>query len=911
MTTPSRKLRRLNTRFSLRILSIAGCISFLTSIVLLLAIPAENSQNPILGLSLNRFFILLIPSFLFIASATLFFASFKISSAIIQRIEHVLYASSRYSRWLILLATIILLYCTQFILQGKEITEPFTQSYYERLTPLALAFSIVSFTFLLLWVLSHPQQQKLFRTIQNAGFGSFLITFGSILCLWGFIAWSRIGLIATDIGAGWNSLGTPLLGWQAILSWGATGIITGLLFKYHQSIGSYLTRHLDLTLCIIFYVLAFILWMSAPLAPSWFAAPPRPPNFEYYPNSDASVYDTTAQSALAGSGFSSWGAEFAIRPFYAFILALFHLIEGPGYEDIIWLQVLLLAFIPVLFYALTKRLHNRFTATIAALFIIFREYNAIWLGDEITNAHAKLLMSDLPTTLTALLAVYLGIQWLQQPKKHWRAPLWLGTTFGVGILIRPEFAILLASILIIAYISYRPNRLAWFRSSLLIILATFTFISPWIGRNYLKTGKIFLDYPHFRADLFAKRYRDYQIPDTQEKDNKTPAPIPQHTPSIAPTPATGGPIQDSTPPTGQIEPKSLFEQALQYVAQKPQAVIKFIANHFTNSAIQSVLYLPSTYRFTDSMITFLGHRDVNLLTQQCCQAESYIRRLPFWHKWDGALPKQSFIPVLLNLSFISLGIVTIARQHKWLTALPLLSAAAYYGINALVRNSGGRYILPMDWIGMLYFAAGIGNLTREIWVNIKPAFALSPMFSFTNLSSDDRKHTAKPVHYYILLLLFIFSLGMTIPLFESLFPETFDVTYTNNILQKALTNTHSSNNEEILQFIQGDGIALSGIALYPRFHPVGVGEMGSTWPAFYPRQYPRITFYMVGERNIGVILPHLTKPDAFPNGAEVLIIGCARKAYIDALAVIVHPASTDPIILYREGEGAIPVCNQD
>ena len=35
-------------------------------------------------------------------------------------------------------------------------------------------------------------------------------------------------------------------------------------------------------------------------------------------------------------------------------------------------------------------------------------------------------------------------------------------------------------------------------------------------------------------------------------------------------------------------------------------------------------------------------------------------------------------------------------------------------INALVRNSGGRYILPIDWVGIFYYSIGLGQLT--LWV---------------------------------------------------------------------------------------------------------------------------------------------------------------------------------------------------
>ena len=133
----------------------------------------------------------------------------------------------------------------------------------------------------------------------------------------------------------------------------------------------------------IVWAVAFGIWIAQPLKPNWFAAEARPPNMVAYPNSDASVYDITAQNLLLGEGFKTRGSPYTIRPMYGFLLATFHAIGGLDYEPIIWMQVALLALIPALLYTLTTRIHNRYSGILVALLFILRERNAIIMGDTI------------------------------------------------------------------------------------------------------------------------------------------------------------------------------------------------------------------------------------------------------------------------------------------------------------------------------------------------------------------------------------------------------------------------------------------------------------------------------------------------------------------------------------------------
>ena len=300
---------------------------------------------------------------------------------------------------------------------------------------------------------------------------------------------------------------------------------------------------IDLVVSIILWAAAFALWNSIPLTANWFAAPPRAPNQVIYPNSDAYLYDTTGQSLLTGEGFKTQNAPFAIRPLYALFLAGLHALGGPDYEPITWMQVAVLALIPVLLYWITHHIHNRVSGLIAAALLIFREANAIILGSSITTSHSKLLMADLPTTLGVMLLILLIIRWLQNPTQRLTLTLISGAVTGAFMLIRPEIAVLLPFLGLVALLqllfvyprlselnkveitlsnkAFKKGVKIWTKGLLLIVIGLVLFLVPWIWRNYQLTGTIYLDSPSYRSDLFALRYQEY-APDNNATNEKNP-----------------------------------------------------------------------------------------------------------------------------------------------------------------------------------------------------------------------------------------------------------------------------------------------------------------------------------------------------------------------------------------------------
>ena len=127
-------------------------------------------------------------------------------------------------------------------------------------------------------------------------------------------------------------------------------------------------------------MIAFLVWRGAPIIPNAFIDQPRPPNFQYFPNLDAVIYDRTALSLLAtgklqtyiGTGDALWIGR---RPLLAVFLAGLHWLSGGDYSQLIMIQLGFFSLLPVLVYLFTKTLHNRFSGVLTAGIIIVRNLN--------------------------------------------------------------------------------------------------------------------------------------------------------------------------------------------------------------------------------------------------------------------------------------------------------------------------------------------------------------------------------------------------------------------------------------------------------------------------------------------------------------------------------------------------------
>lgn len=822
----------------------------------LLSIPGESQD-----LSVSRLALLATAAALTAGFAALLVRSLRDHAWVERSITHLtrLAAEPRRSSALQLGAALLALAAGYFTLRAPGITEPYTQAYFVRLAPLTAWLAGMGAQTLVFLPLFTPAGWRGWLPHSRRGWLSLSLV-GVFGALWAFIALSGLGLQYDALGR--YSLGAPLLETQVALVW-VIGTAALILQSRRAPDGFTARRYLEWLLPLGIWLGAVLVWSLTPLTPSWFLAAPRAPSFTFAPNSDALIYDTSGQSLLVGHGLSFEIRPYTRRPLLSLFMAFIEAAGGLEYLTTTLVQIMVLAGFPVLLYWLGRRLHSLPAGVMAAGLLILREANAISAADIITTSHARLLMSDLPTTLMVTLLVFLLVRWVQDhptgTHNSKAMPLLVGLTLGATILIRMETAALAGPLLLVVAWNWRKHLAYSVGSIALVALGAALVISPWIIRNYRMSGEIFLDEPVGRAQLIGQRFNE----------NPTLS-APQYAPGE----------------TSQQFTERMTEGATDFILSNPGKVIAYIANHYLTSQSQLALGLPSSFRLFESLIALSGRQDPARFWQECCTVESYMRGLPYWDEtWNGSLPPGAALMIAVNLVLLAIGL-SQANERGLAGWIPLLFSLTHLAVNAIFRNSGGRYILPADWIAMLYFGIGLAQVTQT-WLK-RRGWALPEVpvqAAYSSARAPRQEWQAAGLAAALALLV-----GSLPVIAEQVVPPRYTAEFQAALVEK-LWQSGAVNNAQQTTLAQNLEV-FSGRALYPRFYPADDGEPGVRPTNFTVRPYARTAFMLSGPLNLRVQMLGTAAPQEFPHGADVLVFGCLKQPYFNVMALAVFdPAS--------------------
>jgi hypothetical protein len=677
------------------------------------------------------------------------------------------------------------------------------------------------------------QDSKISKTFKL----SLVLFFVSILFI-GIMLYSGFGVSAAEDY--WYGAGVPILASQLIAA-----ILSGIFFLQVEKRTEF--QRYDLIIFLLIYVVTAVLWAREPLQKSFLFIGPYAPNRVLYPFADAALFDTASQFALIGQNFLFYNVQFFERALYISFLVYLHSLVGQDYGQLMALQAAIFAVFPALVYLVGRSLNLRVIGFVAAIIAMLRGINSIAASNMIDMANPKMMLTDFPTAIGMVLIVLFTIEWLKGPQQKWHYAVWIGGIIGLTIMLRTNTLLLLIFIPLYAIFKFSPEWKKWLISSFLLILAVFAVTLPWELRNQSHGGQIY-------SSIFAKFQNVIQQ---------------RYTPPTDP---------DSLLPQEQILSLGSFKQ-LQALAELSEAdlvqaerpcdkVTCFVPNHFLHNILTSILILP-----TSPILDDLRH--------------TVKESLPYWDpRWHGVFPIPSLLLFVLNIFFITLGISVACRQGKLVGLIPLAIFMFYDLSNGFARTSGGRYIVPIDWIVTIYFLMGVFQVITLFANSLNIKWSLFNETVEPNISKQ--KFVANDLLKVVVILAILFGVGTLVPLAERLHANRFQ----NLDISKALKEheTQISNAgldlQEIHVFLQNPNAEISvGRALYPRYYIENEGEVH-----FYPvvvMGFPRTTFTLIGPKGEqGIVLPG-NKPRYFPQGVDTIVLGCKEQFYIDALAVII------------------------
>jgi hypothetical protein len=695
---------------------------------------------------------------------------------------------------------------------------------------------------------------------------SLILFFPSILVV-GAMLYSKFGVYAPEDY--WYGAGVPILVSQLILA-----ILGGVFFLQLEK--GWNRKQFDLIVVLFIYIVTAVLWAREPLQESFLFIGPYPPNRVLYPFADAALFDTASQFALIGENFLFFNGQFFERALYISFLVYLHSLFGQDYGELMAAQAAIFAVFPALVYLIGKSLNTRAVGFAAAIVATLRGINSIAASNMIDMANPKMMLTDFPTAIGMALVVYLACEWVQKPQQKWDYALWIGGVIGLAIMLRTNALFILLLIPLYSILRFRRDWKRWLASCFLLILAVLAITLPWELRNQSLGGKMYDSIFNKFQNVIEQRYTPPSQPDSSLPQENSLSVISFKSLQI---------LIEFHPEADAAQTNRPCDQ-----------MACFVPNHFVHNILTSILVLPTSPTLDDLRHTV---------------KESY----PYWRPdWEGSFPNQSLFFFVLNIFFVVLGISVAWKHHRLASLVPLAIFVFYNLSNGFARTSGGRYIVPIDWIMILYFLIGVFQIITLSANVLGIGWTLFPETSApgTSRQSSLRNDLSR----VLVILAILFGLGALTPLAETLHPDR----YQNYDISKALSERESQiasaglSLQEVKSFLQNPNAEISvGRALYPRYYIENEGEVH-----FYPvvvMGFPRTTFTLIGdEGEKGIVLPG-EKPKHFPHAVDAIVLGCREKFYVDALAVIILDEKGS--VYTRSPESALqcplkqPVCDNN
>jgi hypothetical protein len=547
-------------------------------------------------------------------------------------------------------------------------------------------------------------------------------------------------------------------------------------------------------------------------------------------------------------------------------LTYLHAFAGQNFVTLMAAQAAIFAVFPLIVYLIGRELSGRALGTAAAVLTALRGLNSIAAQGWIDLASPKMMLTDFPTAIVLALLTLLVVRWFKDPAQKWHYALWAGCALGLMILLRTHALLLLPVTVLLALAVYRLTWRPWLIGAGLLALGMVLTTLPWDMRSYSRGAPLFSTY-FYRIGLILRQR--YLLP---LGDASLPAPL------AAQAPAARSAASLHAAVAVRIEKKDC------------SSLLCSGANHLLHNLETSVLFLPTSPVIDDLRDTV---------------KESF----PYWEKrWLGG----GFNPwwgcaLALNLALIALGIGAAWGRLRWPGLAPLFLYLGYTLSNTLALTSGGRYIVPVDWIVGVYFLLGALTLVdwgRSLLRGEEMDLAREPLGDV--VPEPPRRGLWRGLGTVVMIL----AIGSLIPLSEMPFPlryaESGNKQQRFTALREAGLFDGSSLKPGVLQrFLRDpDAVLVSGRALYPRYYWVGGGETAANYP-YIAMDFPRLAFILIGPGGRrGVILPG-DLPRRFPNGADVTVLGCRTSRNVDALVVFVRG---DPGVVYTRSPASTLNC---
>ena len=657
-----------------------------------------------------------------------------------------------------------------------------------------------------------------------------------------------VALTGMGIGTGtqfWGKSGIPILHWQvgaALVVMAAMVLLDGHFFASKP------TWQKDVVVIVLFWLAAFFLWQSIATPVSRFVTASYPPNYTAYPYSDAGDYALEAQAILAGNGFP-YG--FLDKPLHLTFLAILSWLTGSDYARVMLAQVAVMALIPGLIYLLVSKISNRAAGITAGVLVIFMQANNLSIADRVQATNVKMAMSEPLTALLLMLFCLSVVNWWKSPQKLWLHAAVSGALLGLTALVRLNTLVILPFILVVWLFAFNIRHRQTWLAALIFVLFCVLGQVPWAVRNQVLEGNALDSYYSKVLGVVFKR-----------RINPTIELIP-----ATKTPTPGTEQREGNPPVVEDEKTDAGSWLT-------------LADAFTRTGLHNLVAVSL------SLPASIYHQGL----------EETIRQ-PYWdQEWNGTFVPYGQIALALSLLAVALGFAISWKRSGVISLIPMLILLTYLLSNTISMVSGGRYIIPVDWVLPAYFAMGLAGLVT--WL-----FRLQPG---GETEAIETSIVAKKLWLQLAVILVVASLPMTLSL---LIPKQFKPEDNAAVLEEIRSLQadwpagYSASDLDSLA-ASADGSFKTGWAMFPRWMKTGQGDTAGQGSAFSALPFDHLSFSMISDDvyPFDAVLPVDQSIEPLPNASKVILAGCKTEAYYDTAVMIVLEPS--PRVFIRKDPGS-------
>lgn len=452
------------------------------------------------------------------------------------------------------------------------------------------------------------------------------------------------------------------------------------------------TKWLFLSVFLV-WLATFLVWIGTPFPCSNDRPGPDLPNMVCYPPIDDAVYSIGSLYTRLGEGIHNhWSTD---KPLLLLVLATGQALFGPDIDRYLIFQIALIALIPALLFYIGNRFISPAGGILLASLAALKGINEIALYRSVGGMNVKIENTELLMALILIILAFSLYRWFAEPANH-KWSLLSGGILGLGMLVRFNplaiAPLILLTLLIINRKHWRNSLTGFALFGTALILTT----APWFITARDANGN---NYYYLKIkDVLSTRY-------TQTEITAVSSPVP---------PMTTIPTTVETPQSPVIQTPVSAAPASASSNRMENVVLQFFNNVFS-----SIAELPINAAFI---------------------RRSAITAQPLWDLkipkplWLSELSVENLIMLLINLLMVVTGII-LAYQKWGIPGLtPLVIQVGYFLGNAAAMTSGERYLLPVNWVTLIYYCIALVALSNFLFGILLPqqwpaAFRKSPLYT--------------------------------------------------------------------------------------------------------------------------------------------------------------------------------------